>query len=135
MEDLKQYVKNENIIGYLSYELDGAKLLDYIDKDKFEEQEGWNEFIETEEDYIYQFIDEYNYIKAVENEDIKYLVRLIYGCEFDIEINDEGKINLIDLQGAYLGGAETYEGFENIENAVNRLSGTYFYDYYGIEIN
>ena len=58
----------------------------------------------------------------------------IYCCEFDLEINKNGTLNLRDLQNAYLGGKESYINFETIESALGRLSGSYLYDYFGIEV-
>ncbi len=93
----------------------------------------WNERIECVEDYICDFISQYNYEIALKNEDTQYMLNLIYGCEFDIEINEKGKLDLIDLQGVYLGG--DYDNFENIVEALERLSYSYLFDYYGIETN
>lgn len=81
---------------------------------------------------IYEVYNTINYIKALKNEDFKYILNLIEGCEFEIEINKNGTINLIDLQGAYLGGSESYENFEDIFVAVERLEGSFLFDYYGI---
>lgn len=132
MKKLNEYIKKENIIGYLSYKLDSEKLLKYINKDEFEEEKQYNENIEDKEDYISQEIQKYNYLKALDNQDIELLLDLIYGCEFDIEINKDGTLSLLDMQGAYLGGKESYENFKDINSVVDRLSGSYFYDYYGI---
>ena len=49
-----------------------------------------------------------------------------------MEINKNGTLNLIDLQNVYLGGG--YSNFETIESALGRLSGSYLYDYFGIEV-
>lgn len=132
MKKLNEYIKKENIIGYLSYKLDSEKLLKYINEDEFEEEKQYNENIEDKEDYISQEIQKYNYLKALDNQDIELLLDLIYGCEFDIEINKDGTLSLLDMQGAYLGGKESYENFKDINSVVDRLSGSYFYDYYGI---
>lgn len=132
MKKLNEYIKKENIIGYLSYKLDSEKLLKYINKDEFEEEKQYNENIADKEDYISQEIQKYNYLKALDNQDIELLLDLIYGCEFDIEINKDGTLSLLDMQGAYLGGKESYENFKDINSVVDRLSGSYFYDYYGI---
>lgn len=132
MKRLNEYIKKENIIGYLSYKLDSEKLLKYINKDEFEEEKQYNENIADKEDYISQEIQKYNYLKALDNQDIELLLDLIYGCEFDIEINKDGTLSLLDMQGAYLGGKESYENFKDINSVVDRLSGSYFYDYYGI---
>ena len=132
MKKLNEYIKKENIIGYLSYKLDSEKLLKYINKDEFEEKKQYNENIADKEDYISQEIQKYNYLKALDNQDIELLLDLIYGCEFDIEINKDGTLSLLDMQGAYLGGKESYENFKDINSVVDRLSGSYFYDYYGI---
>ena len=70
----------------------------------------------------------------MQNEDIEKMLDYIYGCEFDLEINKNGTLNLIDLQNAYLGGTESYINFETIESALGRLSGSYLYDYFGIEV-
>ena len=83
---------------------------------------------------IYHFIATQKYLKAYKNEDINYLISLIDECEFGIEINPNGTLDLVDLQGVYLGGVESYENFEDIFSACNRLECTYFYDYFGIEV-
>lgn len=133
MERIKEYINKNNILGYLSYGDDFENLKNYIDQEDFEEQRGWNERVETIEDYIFYIILQYNYDLAVENEDIEFMLELIYGCEFDIEINENGKLDLIDLQGVYLGDIDSYMNFEEIADVLDRLSGSYIYDYYGIE--
>lgn len=130
MESIEKYVKENDIKGYLSYCEDMENLKKYINIKDYEEQIGWNEKVECIEDYIYYLISQYNYEIALENEDIEFMLNLIYGCEFDIEINENGKLDLIDLQGAYLGG--DYDNFETIAEVLGRLSGSYLYDYYGI---
>ena len=134
MKRLNEYIKKENILGYLSMDLDEEKLEQYVDNDEFEEEKSWNENVEDIEDYIYKVIEEYNYLKAFENEDTNFLLEYIYGCEFDLEINKDGTLDLIDLQGAYLGGVEDYKGFEEITGVADRLSISYLYDYYGINV-
>ena len=131
MESIEKYVKENNIKGYLNYCKDMENLKKYINMKDYEEQIGWNERIECIGDYICDFISQYNYEIALKNEDIQYMLNLIYGCEFDIEINENGKLDLIDLQGAYLGG--DYDNFETIADALGRLSGSFLFDYYGIE--
>lgn len=131
MESIEKYVKENDIKGYLNYCEDMENLKKYINIKDYEEQIGWNEKVECIEDYIYYLISQYNYEIALENEDTQYMLDLIYGCEFDIEINKNGKLDLIDLQGAYLGG--DYDNFETIAEVLGRLSGSYLYDYYGIE--
>lgn len=127
---MKKYAKDNNIKSYLKYDKDMYK---YVNIQDFEYKKLYNENIETIDDYIFYEIENYNYNLAIENEDIMYLLKYIYGCEFDIEINKNGKINLIDLQNAYLGGAESYENFDTIQDALDRLSGSFLYDYFGIE--
>lgn len=134
MKRLNEYIKKENILGYLSMDLDEEKLEQYVDNDEFEEEKSWNENVEDIEDYIYKVIEEYNYLKAFENEDTNFLLEYIYGCEFDLEINKDGTLDLIDLQEVYLGGVESYEGFEEITGVADRLSISYLYDYYGINV-
>lgn len=73
------------------------------------------------------------FAKAMWNEDFDKILDYIYGCEFDIEINENGTINLIDEQGVYLGGASSYENFGDIFEACGRLS-IYLEDYFGIEV-
>lgn len=136
---LKKYIKDNNIHGYLSNELDNDKIEKYIKNDKkemklFEEERDFNENIDTLEDYIYYLIENYNFELAMQNEDIEEMLLLIYGCEFDIVINKDGTLDLIDTQSAYLGGVDSYENFDNIENAIWRLSGSFLNDYFGIEI-
>ena len=131
MESVEKYVKENDIKGYLNYCEDMENLKKYINIKDYEEQIGWNERVECIEDYIYYLISQYNYEIALENEDTQYMLDLIYGCEFDIEINKNGKLDLIDLQGAYLGG--DYDNFKTIAEALGRLSVSYLYDYFGIE--
>lgn len=130
MESIEKYVKENDIKGYLNYCEDMENLKKYINIKDYEEQIGWNERVECIEDYIYYLISQYNYEIALKNEDTQYMLDLIYGCEFDIEINKNGKLDLIDLQGVYLGG--DYDNFKTIAEVLGRLSGSYLYDYYGI---
>ena len=81
---------------------------------------------------IYEVNSTIKYLKALKNEDFQEILNLIEGCEFGIEINENGTINLIDSQGAYLGGVESYENFENIFDACQRLEGSFLYDYFKI---
>lgn len=83
-------------------------------------------------DFIYEQKATKDYIKAMKEENFNYILYLISGCEFDIEINTDGTINLIDLQGAYLGGFDSYENFTDIFEACQRLEGSFLYDYYKI---
>lgn len=133
MKFLEKYIEDNNIKSYLKFE-DIEKIIKNLTAEEIKEIEKELYGDETLEDYIYDLIMNCNYMFAVENEDINYLIHLIYGCEFDIEINKEGKIDLIDLQGVYLGGVESYEDFEDIISASDRLSGSYYSDYYGIEV-
>lgn len=139
MNKVEKYIKDNNIQGYLSSELDTGKIEKYIKNNKkemelFEQERYFNENIDKLEDYIYCLIENYNFELAMQNEDIEKMLYYIYGCEFDLEINKNGKLNLIDLQNAYLGGKESYINFETIESALGRLSGSYLYDYFGIEV-
>lgn len=132
---LNEYVKNNNINGYLSNSLDSNNLQTYINNNQeeiknFEEEKSFNDNVDTLEDYIYYLIENYNYDLTIKNQDIEKMLDYIYGCEFDLEINQNGTLDLIDLQGAYLGG--NYSDFETIESALGRLSGSYLYDYFGI---
>lgn len=119
-EVIEKYIKDNNIKRYLSSEEDNTFInelnLDVEDYDKFDP------------------IETYNYIYAMDNEEIKELLCLIYECEFDIEINKDGTLNLIDMQGAYLGGVESYENFNTIMDICERLEGSYFRDYHGIDL-
>lgn len=133
-EYIKNYVKDNNIKGYLSMNLDKEELLKHIDKEDFEEEKANNENIESEEDYIYNKIATYNLQLALENEDIEELLYYIYGCDFDIEINKNGTLDIIDMQGAYLGGEYSWENFDTISGAFCRISGAYLYDYFGITL-
>lgn len=83
-------------------------------------------------DNISEFIATKDYINAQNKEDFNYIVNLINGCEFDIEINPDGTINLIDLMEVYLGGADSYENFTDVFSACGRLEGSFLYDYYNI---
>ena len=137
MNKVEKYIKDNNIQGYLSSALDTDKIEKYIKNDEkemklFEEERDFNENIDTLEDYIYYLIENYNFELTMQNEDIEEMLNYIYGCEFDLEINENGTLNLIDLQNAYLGGG--YSNFETIESALGRLSGSYLYDYFGIEV-
>lgn len=137
MNKVEKYIKDNNIQGYLSSKLDTDKIEKYIKNDKkemelFEEERDFNENIDTLEDYIYCLIENYNFELAMQNEDIEEMLEYIYGCEFDLEINKNGTLNLIDLQNVYLGGG--YSNFETIDSALGRLSGSYLYDYFGIEV-
>ena len=51
--------------------------------------------------------------------------------KWNFEIIVNGKLDLIDLQGVYLGG--DYDNFETIAEVLGRLSVSDLYDYYGIE--
>lgn len=131
---LEKYAKENNIKGYLDSELDFDKLvIEFLYANLSELIEEMNGF-ETLKDFLETVIDReilnYNLDLAIENQDIKFMLEMVYGCEFDIEINKNGLLDLIDLQGAYLGGE--YSNFEDIESAMGRLSGVYFEDYYGI---
>ena len=133
-EYIKNYVKDNNIKGYLSVDLDKEELLKHIDKEDFEEERANNENIESEEDYIYNKIATYNLELALENEDIEELLYYIYNCDFNIEINKNGILDIIDMQGAYLGGEDSWENFDTISSAFDRISGAYLYDYFGITL-
>ena len=139
MNKVEKYIKDNNIKGYLSSALDTDKIEKYVKNDKkemelFEKERDFNENIDTLEDYIYCVIENYNSEIAMQNQDINKMLYYIYGCEFEVEITENGKINLIDLQNAYLGGKESYINFETIDSALGRLSGSYLYDYFGIEV-
>ena len=139
MNKVEKYIKDNNIKDYLSSALDTDKIEKYIKNDKkemelFEKERDFNENIDTLEDYIYYLIENYNFELTMQNEDIEKMLDYIYGCEFDLEINKNGTLNLIDLQNAYLGGTESYINFETIDSALGRLSGSYLYDYFGIEV-
>jgi len=73
-----------------------------------------------------------DYIEAMKKQNFDYIMGLIEGCEFGVEINTDGTVNLIDWQGAYLGGVESYDNFTNIFEACERLEGSFLFDYYGI---
>lgn len=134
MEMIEKYIKDNNIKGYLSMDLDFENLLKYIDYEDFEEEKANNEHIESEEDYIYNRAAIYNLDLALRNEDIEILLHYIYGCEFGIDINKNGTLDIIDMQGAYLGGEDSWENFDTISSAFGRISGAYLYDYFGLEI-
>lgn len=131
MESIEKYVKENDIKGYLNYceDMENLKKAN-INMEDYEEELKWNENVVNIETYIDKLITQYNYEIALENEDTQYMLDLIYGCEFDVEINKNGKLDLIDLQGVYLGG--DYDNFETIAEVLGRLSGSYLYDYYGI---
>ncbi len=125
---INKYIKENNIIGYLNYGLDFKNLKKYINK---EEKNKILEEYETIDDYFSILIDNYNFELAFENKDIENLLYYIYGCEFDIDVNQNGTLDLIDRQGAYLGDWESYQGFLTIEDIIYRLE-IYLYDYFGI---
>lgn len=134
MEELiKEYVKENNIKSYINIE-DIQNIFQKLTDKQIQEIESNYEDDYTFEDIAYEIVSDYNYRLAVENEDTNKLVDYIMGCEFDIKINKESKIDLIDLQGAYLGGGETYENFDTIMEANGRLEGSFYRDYYGIEV-
>lgn len=83
---------------------------------------------------LYSALATFEYLKAIKNGDIDKLLKYIYECEFDIEINKNGTLDLIDLQGVYLGGFETYENFETLEDVCKRLEGSRLFDYFNIDI-
>lgn len=114
--------------------LDKKELLKHIDEEGFEEERANNENIESEEDYIYNKIATYNLLLALENEDIERLLYYIYNCDFNIEINKNGTLDIIDMQGAYLGGKDSWKDFDTISSAFDRISGAYLYDYFGINL-
>lgn len=125
---INKYVKENNIIGYLNYGLDFENFIKYLDKEKIGKI---LKDYRNEEEYFITLMENYNFELAFENKDIESLVDYIYGCEFDIDINKDGTLDLIDRQGAYLGDWESYQGFLTIEDIMYRL-GIYLYDYYGI---
>ena len=127
-ELLKKYIEENNIKGYLNWKLDSKNMKKILEKNHVLEND------ETLDDETYSIIQEYNYKLAMETGDIKEIASYIYGCDFDIEINKDGKIDLIDLQGAYLGGLDTYENFDTIMSASERLEGCFYSDYYGLEL-
>lgn len=53
---------------------------------------------------------------------------LVTHCDFDIEVTKEGKLVLIDLQGANLGGIEGEE-FDTYASVLERMS-VYLDDYF-----
>lgn len=135
LESVERYVKDNNIKSYLDYDLDCEELEKYITIEEYEKEKKCNESIEGLGDYIYSLICNYNYYLAVQNEDIKKILSLIYGCEFEIEINANRTLDLIDLQEAYLGADyNEYKNFEDIMECQARLCDSYFLDYYGIEV-
>ena len=135
LESVERYVKDNNIKSYLDYDLDCEELEKYITIEEYEKEKKCNESIEGIGDYIYSLICNYNYYLAVQNEDIKAILFLIYDCEFEIEINANRTLDLIDLQEAYLGADyNEYKNFEDIMECQARLCNTYFYDYFGIEV-
>ena len=134
METIEKYVKENNIKSYLdcSDMNNIIAMLTKKDKSNMNELEFEDNYDTKEESYVANLIENYNYELANNNEDIEYLLNMIYSCEFNLEINKNGTLNLIDEQGAYLGGADSYENFEDIQSACNRLSGEYFKDYYNL---
>lgn len=83
MENIKKYIKDNNIQGYLSSALDTDKIEEYIKNDKkemelFEEERNFNENIDTLEDYIYYLIENYNFELTMQNEDIEEMLDYIW---------------------------------------------------------
>jgi len=74
-------------------------------------------------------IDLYNYLenneKTEQEEDIDYLLKMIYQCNFDVLINKNGTLSLENLQGGNLGGIE-FEEFETITDVCERLEDYFF---------
>lgn len=136
MNIIDKYVKDNNIKTYLSRE-DIDKLVENINANTEELKKYNAEFLENEKiedlvDYVDILINNYNYNLMIKNQDIEEMLYYIYGCEFDLIVNKDGTLDLFDIQGAYLGG--NYSNFETIENALGRLSSSYLYDYFGIEV-
>lgn len=132
MEELiKKYVKENNIIGYINTE-DIENMFKNLTEEQIYEIEKNFEEDYSRMDIICSIVAEYNYNLAKEIGDTKEIADYIYGCEFDIIVNKEGKIDLKDLQGAYLGG--NYDNFDTIIEASERLEGSFYRDYYGMEI-
>ena len=120
MEELiEKYVKDNNIIGYLSYELDSDNIKNKISQADFKDKD----YIDT---LISQNIDLYNYNLAVKNEDINKIIEYIKEIDFNIMINSDLTIDLEDLQNGYLGGKDSYEDFTDIMSANTRID--HFYD-------
>lgn len=134
MEIIEKYIKDNNIKGYLSMDLDMKNLLEYINEEDFEEEKANNKHIVDKEDYIYNRIAIYNLQLALNNEDIEILLSYIYGCDFNIEINQNKTLDIIDMQDAYLGGIESWKNFDTISSAFGRISGACLYDCFGIEL-
>lgn len=128
---IKEYAKKNNIRSYISDE-DWEKLIKYINWKDYLEEKKCNDSVNTIKDYIYHLIEQYNYELAIENEDTNYMLKLIHGCDFDIEINKNGTLDIIDMQGAYLGGEDSWKNFDTISSVLGRISGVYLYDYFGI---
>lgn len=133
---IKNYVKNNNIKSYLTYELDMQNIIKLMTAQDYKNMEDSifeeDSYDTLEESYIANLIFKYNYLLAVENEDIEHLLNLIYECEFDLEITENNKLDLIDFQYAYLGGCDSYENFDTIADACSRLDGAYFQDYFNL---
>lgn len=55
-------------------------------------------------------------------------LKVIKGCDFEIAINKDKTLSLIDLQGGNLGDIES-EVFENYEEILYRLEPTYLHDF------
>lgn len=130
---VKKYAEDNNIKGYL-YCKDMEEIRKMITQEYINQFEG-DEFDDRTNDFedflmtqIFQQIDLYNYIKEKENEDIPRIRERIEGCDFKILTDNEGKISLEDLQGGYLGGYDSYQDFETIMDANNRIE--HFYDDY-----
>lgn len=71
---------------------------------------------------IFEFEDVYDIIEQGRE------LEVIHGCEFDIDINPDGTLSLVDMQGANLAGIEE-EVFKDYEDILNRLEGSYLYNY------
>lgn len=120
MEELiKEYVKENNIIGYLSFKLDYRGIKNKITQTDFKSED----YINT---LISQNIDLYNYNLAVKNEDVNKIQEYIYDVDFNIIINKDLTIDLEDLQEGYLGGKNSYENFCDIMSANERID--HYYD-------
>ena len=140
LEDKINEAENEEDLEYTEEFLKGYKNGIEMAKDIIKEHEylyeidGRKRYTLKDYESIHNYMATKEYLKALKNEDFDYILSLISGCEFDIEINPNGTLDLRDLQGVYLGGKESYEGFENVFDLCNRLQYSYFYDYFGIEV-
>ena len=84
-------------------------------------------------DYLYEIIATRGYLEAKNSQNIDELIGYIQECEFTIEIDSNGLIDLIDDQNDY--GYIRFSGFKDIYEVCKCLEERdYFYDYFNVKV-